>query len=55
MPNEQPPPPPPPVEGEGKAPEGSSFFEWMKDVMCGPYTDKVKESAIENAYKERLR
>ena len=55
MPNEQPPPPPPPVGGgEGKIAVGT-FIHWMKDVITGPYTDKVKESAIENAYKDRLK
>ena len=49
-----PPPPPPPGGGEGKVAEGA-FIQWMKDVFTGPYSDKEKEAAVENAYKDRLK
>lgn len=47
MPLEHPPPPPPP--GGGKS--GQSMIQWIKDVVTGPYEDKVKEKAIGDALK----
>ena len=44
-------PPPPPTGGGGKAEGEITLIQWMKDVMCGPYSDKVKEETILNAKK----
>lgn len=54
MPHEHPPPPPPPGGGGGKVAEGT-FIQWVKDVITGPYTDKVKEVELWSAYKDRLK
>ena len=44
-------PPPPPTGGGGKTEGTTTLIQWMKDVITGPYSDKVKEEAIENALK----
>lgn len=50
MPEHPKPPPPPTGGGEGKVAEGT-LIQWMKDVLTGPYTDKVKEATIKDALK----
>lgn len=38
-------PPSPPTKGS------ETMIQWIKDVVTGPYTDKVKEEAIADALK----
>ena len=41
-------PPPPPT---GVTESATTMIQWIKDVVTGPYSDKVKEEAIANAYE----
>lgn len=45
------PKPPPPPSGGGKTEGTATLIQWMKDVITGPYSDKVKEETITNAVK----
>ena len=41
-------PPPPPT---GVTENAAGMIQWIKDVVTGPYSDKVKEDAIAKAYE----